>query len=138
MPMDARVLERLEWYAAAHPSRLVLADVPLAGPAGGWGEVPDHRIDGVVVHGADTAGLLEAPDPDEVAQLVVDRPVTLVVARGYYDRPLLGLLLGGGDIFARSYPRHGRLSWLAITDKTEANIGWVYRKNGIELAVRDA
>ena len=138
--MDDDVLERLQWYSQRRPDLLVVADVPLCGPGGDWPEgTADHRIDAIAIDDAPTSGFTTSNAlGSAVGDLVADRPATLIVGRSYFDRPLLGLLLGGSDMFSRSYPRHGRLSLLTIADGSEANIRWVYRKNGVEVVVRDA
>jgi hypothetical protein len=74
-----------------------------------------------------------AGHPDEFADAVAGAQVYLAVARGSIDRPLLGLLLAGTDLFSRSHPGHGLLRQAAVAERVEPNIAWVYHRRGIRI-----
>lgn len=86
--------------------------------------------------GTSRVGLLHYDDAG-FADRVQDGPAVLVAARESIDRPLLGLLLAGTDLFSRSYPMHGRLSQLAVVDRADPNMTWVYRYRGVEIELAD-
>ena len=137
MSLDESQVRRLRRLQERRGVCLVL-DVPLCAPPGSWPPgTADHRIDAVMLPGTPRVGLLHHDDADGFADWVQGGPAVLVASRGSIDRPLLGLLVAGTDLFSRSYPSHGRLSQLAVVDRADANMTWVYRYRGVEIEVAD-
>ena len=137
MSLDEWQVRRLQQLQERRGVCVVL-DVPLCAPSGSWAPgTADHRIDAVMLPGAPRVGLVYHDNADGFAEWVRDDPAVLVAARESIDRPLLGLFLAGTDLFSRSYPAHGRLSQLAVVDRADANMTWVYRYRGVEIEVAD-
>lgn len=113
----------------------VYTDVPLCSPAGGWPSgTADHRIDAVVVPGHPEPAIAGwADDPEGFDRAVAGVEVYLAVARGYIDRPLLGLLVTATDLFSRSHPDHGLLRQVAVAERVEPNAAWLYHRRGIRI-----
>jgi len=91
-------------------------------------------------------GVLFADHPDDevvawdgaaeqfIRDLATHAP-TLVVARGYADRTILGLLLAAEDLLSRRTTTIGQMRMAAICRLADqdANINWVYHRRNIEL-----
>lgn len=97
----------------------VYVDVPVASPELGW--PPDtisHRVDAVWFD-TGTPGEIVDPASDRAAAFTKDleRDAVLVSARGYSDRTAFGMLVACRELLSRSYPEHGTLRCLALTDE---------------------
>jgi hypothetical protein len=141
--LERGVWERLATFSGKADGRLV-ADVALCPERGGWPDgTGDHRIDAVwfpeLAPSPDAPILQLASDVGSLAPLAMGQDLALVVARHYVDRTLLGLLLAGRDMFARSYPEHGHIRLIGVVDQPpdEANIEWVWASHGLEVVVLD-
>lgn len=111
----------------------VYANVALC--TGGWPEgTADHRIDAVLLPAHPQPGVVAWDDhADEFPHALMGADAYLAVARGYVDRPLLGLLLAATDMLSRSHPDHGLLRQVAVAEKVEANAVWLYDRRGIRI-----
>jgi hypothetical protein len=106
------------------------------GSDGGWPVgTADHRLDAVVVAShAQPAVVAWDEHADEFAVAAAEADLYVAAVRQTANRPLLGLLLAGGDLLVRSYPRHGLLHYLAVVaDPVEPNVGWTYRVHGVRV-----
>lgn len=95
----------------------------------------DHRLDAVVVAGHPQPGVVGWDEhADEFAEAAAGADLYVAAVRQTANRPLLGLLLAGGDLLARSHPRHGLLGHVAVVaDPVEPNVGWTYRVHGVKV-----
>jgi len=128
--------ERLRNFQRQRGGRLYQR-VVVAGEEGDWPTgTPRHAVDPVHFPDHETPGFLEWSDHRrEFKHDVRWYPATVLTARDYHARPLLGELIGGRELLSRSYPDHHRISCCALSQRPEANIDWVYRRNGIEVVV---
>jgi hypothetical protein len=113
----------------------VYLNAKLCTELGGWPEgTADHRIDAVVLPQHPSPGLVDHDDdPEEFNAAVRGADMYLAVARGYIDRPLLGMLLAATDLLSRSHPDHGLLRQAAAVHQIEPNIAWVYDRHGVRV-----
>lgn len=129
--------DRLRAFWEAAGGRLYLDVVAASTTVGGWPDgtepvvldavhFPDHPDAGIVNYEEVT---------DDFAVDITRHRATVVVARGYYDRPLLGLLEAGIDLLSRAHPDHRLLTGTAVADptSTEANMGWVFHRHGFTI-----
>lgn len=126
--------ERLRRLQQAEGGR-VYQHVVVSGAHGDWpADTPRHVVDAVHFPDHATPAFLDWQDHQRefAHDIRWDRSVVLT-ARGYHDRPLLGMLIGGRELLSRSYPDHELISCCALTEKVEANIDWVYRRQGIDV-----
>lgn len=114
----------------------VYTDVGLcATTAGQWpASTADHRIDAVVVPNHSRAGIVAWGDHvGESAEAIENTDAYIAVARDKIGRPLLGLLLAATDMLSRSYPHHGLLRQVAVVERAQANVAWVYERRGVRI-----
>ena len=106
------------------------------GEAAGWPPgSADHRLDAVVLPSHSQPAVVEWEEhADEFAAAAANADLYVAAVRQTANRPLLGLLLAGGDLLVRSYPRHGLLRHVAVVaDPVESNVGWAFHVRGVRV-----
>ena len=135
----------IEMAHQVRPGRTYL-DVSLCtGAAGRWpDETKQHCIEAVNLPGHPEPGIVDYETHAEefAAGLAQGAPVTLIgigkqelLSRQteVVNRPLFGLLVGAGDLLARSHPGHGLMRWVAPVKRAAPNTSWVFKQAGISI-----
>lgn len=103
----------------------------------GWlAEEPGLYLDAVWLPAGPPALRDWSSDPDAcTADLGSARGTVAVVARGYADRTVFGLLLAAQDLLALQCPTVGVVGGIALSDPGghDANMDWVYHRHGFDV-----
>lgn len=100
----------------------------------GWpADARTHVFDGVAVD--DHAGRVMSWGERAFADSITRSVVRPVVAWSFADRPVLGVLVAGSAMLARSYPGHGPIQPIALVEagKDDPNTTAAYHLRGIEI-----
>ena len=145
--VQAMGLERLSELDAATEGQLQTAHERLGGQMwtkvrlsgdgiGHWSSVDGLYLDAIVISGA-PARLRWADDPTGFDHAVESAAtVTAVVARGYADRTIFGLLLAAQDLLGLRFPDlRSPIGGIALAEpgRHDSNMDWVYHRHGFSV-----
>ena len=137
LDLDAATERRLQ---AAHTQfgGQMWTKVGLSGAGiGPWPMAEVLYLDAVMITAPHPACRAWGDDPAEFDRAVHSSgTITAVVARGYADRTIFGLLLAAQDLLGLRYPDLGSpVGGLALTEpgRHDRNMDWVYHRHGFSV-----